>query len=244
MAHAESVAGPGARRLTLEGGVETIIGRSGVMRIDDGAPRVEAGEVRFSVPHRLPGHPFVVRAEGYRVVVVGTRFGISVQEAGVLVDVEEGIVEVWESATQRPLARLTPGESWQSPPREPAHEATSASPAPTAAAPSAVGTPAAPVAAPTSVASAPAPAAALVRRSFASSPTRATAITAPSRCRRPAARQTTARRQPPTRETRRWRRAPPSPPAMRRGRCSSIAAWRPRGTGRARRTPPTRSAKS
>lgn len=124
VAHAESVAGPGARHLTLEGGVETIIGRSGVMRIDDGAPRVEAGEVRFSVPHRQPGHPFVVRAEGYRVVVVGTRFGISVQDAGVLVDVEEGIVEVWESATQRPLARLTPGESWQSPPREASNDTT------------------------------------------------------------------------------------------------------------------------
>ena len=128
MAHAETVAGPGARHLTLEGGVETIIGRSGVMRIDDGAPRVEAGEVRFSVPHRLPGHPFVVRAEGYRVVVVGTRFGISVQDTGVLVDVEEGIVEVWESATQRPLARLTPGESWQSPPREASNDTSAAAP--------------------------------------------------------------------------------------------------------------------
>lgn len=115
IAHAESVVGPGARRLTLEGGVEAVIGRSGVMRIDDGAPRVEAGEVRFSVPHRQPGHPFVVHAEGYRVVVVGTRFGISVANASVLVDVDEGIVEVWETATQRRLARLTPGERWNSP---------------------------------------------------------------------------------------------------------------------------------
>jgi len=154
VAHAETVAGPGARHLTLEGGVETIIGRSGVMRIDDGAPRVEAGEVRFSVPHRQPGHPFVVRAEGYRVVVVGTKFGISVQEAGVLVDVEEGIVEVWESATQRPLARLTPGESWQSPPREPSsdNKATAAPKADLNVAPS-------PVA---GAASAPLPAAAAV----------------------------------------------------------------------------------
>lgn len=157
VAHAETVAGPGARHLTLEGGVETIIGRSGVMRIDDGAPRVEAGEVRFSVPHRQPGHPFVVRAEGYRVVVVGTRFGISVQDAGVLVDVEEGIVEVWESATQRPLARLTPGESWQSPPRPPSADTAApkadlnVAPAPPAGTGSA---PAAPV-----VATAPAPAA-------------------------------------------------------------------------------------
>ena len=156
VAHAESVAGPGSRRLTLEGGVETIIGRSGVMRLDDGAPRVEAGEVRFSVPHRLPGHPFVVRAEGYRVVVVGTRFGVSVQDAGVLVDVEEGIVEVWESASQRPLARLTPGESWRSPQREASNDAPAANPTaaqtPTPAGPTVAAVAPAPVA--------PAPAAA------------------------------------------------------------------------------------
>ncbi|HLK92692.1 MAG TPA: tetratricopeptide repeat protein, partial [Polyangia bacterium] len=109
--------------LTLEGGVEAVLGRSSVMRLEDGAPRIEGGEVRFSVPHRQPGHPFVVRAEGYRVVVVGTRFGVNVDgRAGatdgrkaVGVDVDEGIVEVWEAATQRRLARLTPGESWQSP---------------------------------------------------------------------------------------------------------------------------------
>ena len=128
MAKVESPASPGARRLTLEGGVEAVLGRSSVMRIEDGAPRVEGGEVRFSVPHRQPGHPFVVRAEGYRVVVVGTRFGINVDgrteskidnktdsPKSVGVDVDEGIVEVWEAATQRRLARLTPGESWQSP---------------------------------------------------------------------------------------------------------------------------------
>lgn len=122
--HSESVMGPGSRRLMLEGGVEAVIGRSGVMRIDDGAPLVEAGEVRFSVPHRMPGHPFVVHAQDYRVVVVGTRFGISVADAAVLVDVDEGIVEVWETASQRRLARLTPGEQWNSPAKEPSSEAS------------------------------------------------------------------------------------------------------------------------
>ena len=125
-AKSESPLAPGARRLTLEGGVEAVLGRSSVMRLEDGAPRIEVGEVRFSVPHRQPGHPFVVRAEGYRVVVVGTRFGINVdgktdskptptETKAVGVDVDEGIVEVWDAATQRRLARLTPGESWQSP---------------------------------------------------------------------------------------------------------------------------------
>lgn len=142
---------PGTRRLTLEGGVEAVLGQSSVMRLEDGAPRIEVGEVRFSVPHRQPGHPFVVRAEGYRVVVVGTRFGINVDgksdsnsktegTKAVAVDVDEGIVEVWDAATQRRLARLTPGESWQSPevaaeaPPEPA--AVDPAPAPSATAPS------------------------------------------------------------------------------------------------------------
>ncbi len=123
--HADTV---GARRLTLEGGVEAVIGRSGVMRIDDGAPRVEAGEVRFSVPHRQPGHPFVVRVQEYHVVVVGTRFGIAVQDGATLVDVDEGIVEVWDA--QHRLARLTPGESWRSPAPEAAAPPPPAPPAP------------------------------------------------------------------------------------------------------------------
>ena len=129
VAKTESPIPSGARRLTLEGGVEAVLGRASVMRLEDGAPRIERGEVRFSVPHRQPGHPFVVRAEGYRVVVVGTRFGISVagktdgkldpkadakadvktdenaeaktEAKAVGVDVDEGIVEVWDAATQR-----------------------------------------------------------------------------------------------------------------------------------------------
>ena len=152
-ARSESPIAPGARRLTLEGGVEAVLGRSSVMRLEDGAPRIEVGEVRFSVPHRQPGHPFVVRAEGYRVVVVGTRFGINVDgnpdgRAGskiegtkaVAVDVDEGIVEVWDAATQRRLARLTPGESWQSPEvaaeAPPGPAAVEPAPAPSAPAPS------------------------------------------------------------------------------------------------------------
>jgi len=103
----------GTRRLTLEGGVEALLGSSSVMRIEDGAPRVEKGEVRFSVPHRPPGHPFIVRADDYSVVVVGTRFGVAVEGRTVGVDVTEGIVEVRQSATQQRLARLTPGEAWR-----------------------------------------------------------------------------------------------------------------------------------
>ncbi len=104
----------GTRRLTLEGGVEAQLGSSSVMRIEDGAPRVEKGEVRFSVPHRPPGHPFIVRARDYSVVVVGTRFGVAVADHAVDVDVDEGVVEVRQTATQGRLARLQPGEAWHS----------------------------------------------------------------------------------------------------------------------------------
>ena len=162
-AKTDSVLAPGARRLTLEGGVEAVLGRSSVMRLEDGAPRIEVGEVRFSVPHRQPGHPFVVRAEGYRVVVVGTRFGINVDgktdgtsygkvdgkadsKKGVDVDVDEGIVEVWDA--QRRLARLTPGESWQSP-----DVAAEVSPEPPAVEPAPV-----PSASPPSISKSPTPA--------------------------------------------------------------------------------------
>jgi hypothetical protein len=112
----------GVRRLTLEGGVEAKLSASGVLRFDGGDPRVEGGEVRFGVPHRAPGHPFIVRAESYWVVVVGTRFGVAVDgDKNVAVDVDEGVVEVWGRGSDgkgaaRRLARLSPGEGWRSPP--------------------------------------------------------------------------------------------------------------------------------
>ena len=107
----------GMRRLTLEGGVEAKLSAASVMRLDGGDPRVEGGEVRFSVPHRLPGHPFVVRAEHYRVVVVGTRFGVAVDgDRNVAIDVDEGVVEVWGEGKIGRLARLHPGDGWRSPP--------------------------------------------------------------------------------------------------------------------------------
>jgi hypothetical protein len=104
----------GTRRLTLEGGVEAQLGSSSVMRLEDGAPRIEKGEVRFSVPHRPPGHPFIVRADDYSVVVVGTKFGVAVDGRAVGVDVNEGVVEVRQTSDQRRLARLTPGQAWRS----------------------------------------------------------------------------------------------------------------------------------
>jgi len=103
------------RRLMLDGGVEAELQPTSVMRIEGSDARVEDGPVRFKVPRRRPGHPFVVHAETYRVVVVGTRFGVTVDPARRIdVDVDEGVVEVWNGDVR--LARLEPGQRWNSVP--------------------------------------------------------------------------------------------------------------------------------
>jgi hypothetical protein len=99
--------------LTLRGGAEAHLGSASVMSLDASErPTVEGGDVGFQVPHQKPGHTFVVRAGKYRVVVVGTRFHLRVDERRrVFVSVEEGTVEVWDRIR---LAELAPGDSWAS----------------------------------------------------------------------------------------------------------------------------------
>jgi hypothetical protein len=112
---AQAPAATGMQRLTLEGGVEAELQHTSVMRIEESGARVEGGAVKFKVPHRRPGHPFVVRADRYHVVVIGTRFGVAVGEnRRVDVDVDEGVVEVWYDKVR--LARLEPGQRWNSAP--------------------------------------------------------------------------------------------------------------------------------
>ena len=54
-----------------------------------------------------------MRADRYRVVVLGTRFGVAVaSDRRVDVDVDEGVVEVWSSDVR--LAHLEPGQRWNS----------------------------------------------------------------------------------------------------------------------------------
>jgi tetratricopeptide (TPR) repeat protein len=103
------------KRLTLDGGVEAELQHTSRMLIEGSNARVEAGKVRFKVPHRRPGQPFVVRADSYRVVVLGTQFGVAVNgDRRVDVDVDEGVVEVWKNEVR--LARLEPGQRWNSAP--------------------------------------------------------------------------------------------------------------------------------
>jgi len=116
-------------RLTLRGGTEARLGSSSVMSLDEEErPTVEGGEVGFKVPHQQPGHAFVVRAGAFRVVVVGTKFGLRVDDGGrVRVAVEEGTVEVWNRTR---LARLAAGEQWESPHLAAQESAAAPAPAP------------------------------------------------------------------------------------------------------------------
>ena len=110
--------------LTLAGGAEARLESSSAMKVDRaGRAAVESGEIAFKVPHQTTGHSYVVLAGPYRVVVLGTRFSLRLDDAKrVFVDVQEGVVEVWDHAR---LARLAPGETWASP-EAPAAEAASA----------------------------------------------------------------------------------------------------------------------
>lgn len=119
--------------LSLRGGAEAIVTSESVLILDEkDRPSVSAGEVQFHVPPQGPGRIFAVTAGGYRVVVVGTRFQVRVNEpvndkaaatgvqgqggvrGGVRVGVSEGIVEIWAERGSK-VARIAAGESWTSP---------------------------------------------------------------------------------------------------------------------------------
>jgi ferric-dicitrate binding protein FerR (iron transport regulator) len=115
--------------LTLAGGTEARLESSSAMRVDRaGRAAVESGEIAFKVPHQTTGHSYVVLAGPYRVVVLGTRFSLRLDDAKrVFVDVQEGVVEVWDHSHIARVARLAPGETWASP-EAPAAESLSVTP--------------------------------------------------------------------------------------------------------------------
>jgi hypothetical protein len=100
--------------LTLVGGTEARLESSSVMTVDRaGRAKVDGGEVAFKVPRQPAGHSYVVLAGPYRVVVLGTRFKLRMNDTRrVFVDVQDGVAEVWD---QSRLARLGVGETWASP---------------------------------------------------------------------------------------------------------------------------------
>ena len=64
--------------------------------IDEVSLKLEQGKIACSVEHRKKGERFVVKSGNVRVQVVGTRFSVVRNAAGVIVSVTEGIVEVSE----------------------------------------------------------------------------------------------------------------------------------------------------
>ncbi|MDX2021367.1 MAG: FecR domain-containing protein [Deltaproteobacteria bacterium] len=75
----------------------------------EGVPEVQSGKVAFDVPPQASGHRFVVKFAEYRVQVAGTRFVVDTSPNRLAVDVQDGVVEIWQ---QRRVVRLGPGESW------------------------------------------------------------------------------------------------------------------------------------
>jgi hypothetical protein len=92
-----------------------------------GRAKVDGGEVAFKVPHQPAGHSYVVLAGPYRVVLLGTRFKLRMNDARrVFVDVQDGSAEVWD---QGRLARVSVGETWASPEVPAGPEAATPAPA-------------------------------------------------------------------------------------------------------------------
>ncbi|WP_421997924.1 FecR family protein [Reyranella sp.] len=99
------------RDLVLDDGSEVHLDAGSAVAIDYGEARRQVrlltGEAFFEVVHGT--RPFVVRAGGVTVTVVGTAFSVRAGQEAVAVAVRSGIVEVRVGG--RPLPeRLTPGE--------------------------------------------------------------------------------------------------------------------------------------
>ncbi|QCB55641.1 DUF4880 domain-containing protein [Sphingopyxis sp. PAMC25046] len=90
------------RRIALEdGSILTLNGSSAVqVRYEDDIRRIilRRGEASFEVAHNKQ-RPFVVSAEGLDVRAVGTEFVVGIEDGGVEVTVEEGVVAVGGKAS-------------------------------------------------------------------------------------------------------------------------------------------------
>jgi hypothetical protein len=103
-------------RHRLPGGVDADLAPHSAVSVGgDETPEVMRGRVRFTVPHQPPGQHYAVRVGAYRVVVLGTIFDVSVEEGGIGVAVERGVVAVESSGGER-LRRLERGERWETHP--------------------------------------------------------------------------------------------------------------------------------
>jgi len=104
-----------SRQLELPDGSRVTLAASSAIAVsfsaDERRVSLLVGEAFFEV-RRDTGRPFRVVADDVTTTVVGTSFDVLRDASGVVVAVQEGIVEVSSSAgAQRPAERLTPGQS-------------------------------------------------------------------------------------------------------------------------------------
>ncbi len=101
------------KRVRLKGGAIIGVARETTLNVDAGQrPSIARGHIDLEVPHQPPGEQFTVEAGPYMIVVVGTKFGVSLSPRQVDVSVTEGVVEVWRDGK---VVRLTAGRSFQGP---------------------------------------------------------------------------------------------------------------------------------
>lgn len=101
--------------LTLPGGAEAELEPGSELLVDEvQRASLQQGRIALSVRKRPSGEEFTFRAGRFLIVVRGTHFHVRVAGPSVGVDVDEGMVEVWDG--ERQAARLSAGESWTSPP--------------------------------------------------------------------------------------------------------------------------------
>jgi hypothetical protein len=72
---------------------------------------LDRGRIEVAVEHQPPERTIEVAAGGYRFVVVGTRFAVELDRAGVTLAVSRGRVAVWRG--EQALAEVGAGERWQ-----------------------------------------------------------------------------------------------------------------------------------
>jgi ferric-dicitrate binding protein FerR (iron transport regulator) len=109
--------GPGEKlERRLARGVDVVLAPLGALLAGDNEtpPEVKSGKAHFSVPHQSPGQRYVVRAAGYRVVVLGTVFDVGVESTGVSVNLQTGVVDVEDAQSGQRLAHLSAGQHWSS----------------------------------------------------------------------------------------------------------------------------------
>lgn len=104
----------GLAEIRFESGARLLMAGPATLQLDsDNSVRLEVGKMSATVDEKSQG--FAVDTSAGRVVDLGTRFGVSAEEAGrVQVFVDQGQVEVTPAGDEPKPVLLSAGQSWQS----------------------------------------------------------------------------------------------------------------------------------